>query len=70
MAREQIMHQIHGCWSRLTSDELALYDINRDQFYQAVQTKYGTGKEEVARQLGAIEEHCVKLHAPHMTLAA
>jgi uncharacterized protein YjbJ (UPF0337 family) len=51
----QIKGQIKSIWGKLTDDDIALFEGNRDQFFGKVQEKYGIAKEEAEKRIRDLE---------------
>lgn len=55
---KKLKGKIKESWGKLTDDEIAQYDGAKDQFFGAVQTKYGIAKEKAQDQLREWEREC------------
>lgn len=52
---EQIKGKVKEQWSRLTDDDVALLNSQREQFFGRLQELYGTSREEAERTVRDIE---------------
>jgi uncharacterized protein YjbJ (UPF0337 family) len=52
----QIAGKLKETWGKLTDDDIALYDGQREKFLGKVQESYGLAKEAAEKQLRSIEE--------------
>jgi len=52
----QIKGKLKETWGRLTDDQLAFYEGNREKFIGKVQEEYGIAREEIEKHLKAMEE--------------
>ncbi|HEU5046313.1 MAG TPA: CsbD family protein [Rickettsiales bacterium] len=55
---EQFKGEIKKTWGKLTDDEIAYYNGNRQKFLGAVQEKYGVAKEAAEKSLAELETNC------------
>ncbi|MDR3449561.1 MAG: CsbD family protein [Alphaproteobacteria bacterium] len=53
---KQLSGKLKETWGKLTDDDLALYEGQRDQFLGRVQQQYGIAKEDAEKKLRMIEE--------------
>jgi uncharacterized protein YjbJ (UPF0337 family) len=54
----QLKGRIKQKWGELTDDDLAQIEGHRDRLVGAIQEKYGTAKEEIQKQVEALENSC------------
>lgn len=52
----QIAGKLKETWGKLTDDDVALYEGQRDKFLGKVQENYGLAKEAAEKKLQSIEE--------------
>jgi len=52
----QISGKLKETWGKLTDDDLALYEGQRDKFLGKVQENYGIAKETAEKRLSALED--------------
>jgi uncharacterized protein YjbJ (UPF0337 family) len=55
---EQMKGGIKKTWGKLTDDEIALFNGNKEQFYGKVKEKYGIAKEDAEKQMKEMEKNC------------
>lgn len=55
---EQFKGKIKQMWGKLTDDDIALVNGNRQEFFGKVQEKYGIAKEEAEKRLKEVEKSC------------
>jgi len=49
---------IKKTWAKLTDQEVAFYEGKRDQFFEAVKTKYSIAKDEAEKTVKKLEAEC------------
>ena len=52
---QQLKGKLKETWGRLSDDELALYEGQRDQFFGKLQEKYGLMREEAEERIRSME---------------
>jgi len=55
---DQLKGKLKESWGRLTDDEIALYNGQRDRFFGKLEEKYGLAREEAEDRLKQIEQSC------------
>ncbi len=50
--------KIKEAWSKLSEDDIKLYDANRAQFFAKVQEKQNVSKVDAEKRLAEIEKAC------------
>ena len=53
---EQLKGEIKKTWGKLTDDDIALYNGQREQFLGKVKEKYGIAKEEAEQTIKSFED--------------
>jgi len=53
---KQLKGKIKETWGKLTDDDIALFNGQRDQFFGKLQEQYGIAKEEAEKKIKALEE--------------
>jgi uncharacterized protein YjbJ (UPF0337 family) len=52
----QLKGKLKESWGKLTDDDVALYNGQREQFFGKLKEHYGLAKEEAEKQLKALED--------------
>jgi uncharacterized protein YjbJ (UPF0337 family) len=52
---EQMKGQLKAPWGRLTDDDVALYNGNREKFFGTLQEKYGIEREEAEDRIRELD---------------
>ena len=52
---EQLKGQMKAAWGRLTDDEIALYNGKQEQFFGALQERYGIARNEAEKKVKEME---------------
>jgi uncharacterized protein YjbJ (UPF0337 family) len=52
---QQVKGKLKETWGRLTDDDIALYEGQRDQFFGKLEEKYGLMREEAEERVREIE---------------
>ena len=55
---KQLKGEVKTQWAKLTDDDLAVIDGNREQLAGKIQERYGIAKEKAAEQIQKFEESC------------
>lgn len=55
---EQMTGKLKEKWSKLTGDDIALYNGKRENFLGKLKEHYGLAKEDAEKQLNLIEVAC------------
>lgn len=55
---EQFKGKVKKTWGKLTDNDIALLDGNRQEFFGKVQENYGIAKEEAEKQMKEFEKSC------------
>jgi len=53
---QQLKGKLKETWGRLSDDEIALYEGQRDQFFGKLKEKYGLAREEAEERIREIEQ--------------
>jgi uncharacterized protein YjbJ (UPF0337 family) len=54
----QLSGKIKETWGRLSDDDIALANGQRDQFFGKLQQTYGIAKEDAQKRLAELEKAC------------
>jgi len=54
----EITGKLKEKWSKLSSDDIALYSAKREQFLGKLKEHYGLAKEDAEKQVKSIEDVC------------
>ena len=55
---EQFKGEIKKTWGKLTDDEIALFNGNRQKFFGTLQEKYGIAREQAEARIKELDRNC------------
>jgi len=55
---QQLKGEIKKTWGKLTDDDIAYVDGQKDKLFGKIKETYGIGKEEAEKKLNELEKNC------------